>query len=348
MSFWKSSQKPLKDSDPVPEEEQPEFLSSLTSFLGIIVLVFAFKSSILDANNIPSGSMIPTLKIGDFLFVNKMRYSLRLPFWEKEIYRIDDPQRGDIITFIPPEQALNYGESRDGLFARRFVKRVVGMPGDTIRISRTYLDTEKGKVFFSKVEVLPENGKEYFDFQPIEVRDSSEELSDIDNIAASSRTLFLETKRNFQHYILEGIEDDRRSSSGSPCDFVRGCKIPPGHYMVMGDNRDDSYDSRGWGFVPREDILGKAMLIYFSINWKDHTCQYKDGRELAELGPEFAERWSPEEMTKHCDDSEWDSYSYGTSANLDHESRLAWLKRTIMYRLWRLEVRWNRIGRILE
>lgn len=340
MPFWKKS-KPIEK-----EEEKQSFLSSLTSFLGIIILVFAFKSSILDANNIPSGSMIPTLKIGDFLFVNKMRYSLRVPFTETELLRIDDPKRGDIVTFIPPDEALNFGESREGLFSKRFVKRVVGMPGDTIRLTRKYMDTEKGRVLYAFIEFKEEGEEEFRSYNPREIPQGTE-LSDIDNIDASQRTIFIEDKANFEHMIIEGYEDDRRSAFRDYCDFTRGCKIPNGHYMVMGDNRDDSHDSRAWGFVPREDILGKALVIYFSINWKDHTCQFKSGLELSEVGEESAEKWSQEEIGKYCHESEYDDYRYG-SRYYEYEPRLSWLKRTLVYRLWRMEVRWKRIGSILR
>lgn len=340
MPFWKNS----KPTD--REEVKPSFFSSLTSFLGIIVLVFAFKSSILDANNIPSGSMIPTLKIGDFLFVNKMRYSFRLPFTEKELFRIDDPKRGDIVTFIPPDEALSYGETREGIFSKRFVKRVIGMPGDTIRLTRRYMDTAKGRVFYAFIEYKPEGETEFRSYEPQEIP-QGEELADVDNVDASSRTLFQETKGDFRHLLIEGIEDDRRSSFRDYCDFTHGCTIPFGQYMVMGDNRDDSHDSRAWGFVPREDILGKALVIYFSVNWKDHTCQFKDGRELSEKGPELAEKWAPEDMGKYCHETEFDEYRYG-SRYYEYEPRMSWLKRTVLFRLWRMDVRWTRIGRILQ
>ncbi len=329
------------------KNDKPTFFSSMTSFIGVIILVFAFKSSILDANNIPSGSMIPTLKIGDFLFVNKMRYSIRLPFFEKELIRIDDPKRGDIVTFIPPEDALNFGESRDGMFSKRFVKRVVGMPGDTIRISRRYINTSKGRVLYTFLEYKPEGSEVFLNYNPREIPQGLE-LADVDNIDASQRALFLESKDGFDHFVIEGPEDDRRSGMREGCrTFATGCKIPPGYYMVMGDNRDDSHDSRAWGFVPREDILGKALILYFSINWKDHTCQFKSGLELSELGEEHAEIWGPEELSKYCHESEY-SYSWHGSGYLEDEPRISWLKRTLLYRIWRMEVRWSRIGKILR
>ncbi len=152
MGMLSSIFKSKSSKEEKPKEKESQTASGL-SFGIIVVLVFAFKSSILDANNIPSGSMIPTLKIGDFLFVNKMRYSFRMPFTEKELIRIDDPKRGDIVTFIPPSTALAQEESRTGIFAKRFVKRVVGLPGDTVRITRKYLDTkDRGRVHFAFFE----------------------------------------------------------------------------------------------------------------------------------------------------------------------------------------------------
>ncbi|MDF3820587.1 signal peptidase I [Leptospira sp. 96542] len=339
-SIFKSKEKSTKGNKPAEGAA-----ASGISFAIIVVLVFAFKSSILDANNIPSGSMIPTLKIGDFLFVNKMRYSLRMPFTEKELIRFDDPKRGDIITFIPPESILDAGESRSGIFAKRFVKRVVGMPGDTVRITRKYIDTqERGRVHFAFFEYKPKGSDEYLSYSPEEVP-IGRELADLDNINASARAMFKETKPGFEHFILEGYEDDRVQSRDD-CGFAYGCVIPEGKYMVMGDNRDDSHDSRAWGFVPREDILGKALVIYFSINWKDATCEFKDGQEIAEKGREFAERFDRETIESRCHPSE--IYYSMTDRDRSYETRFTWIERTLRYRLWRLDVRWDRIGRILK
>ncbi|TGK18811.1 signal peptidase I [Leptospira fluminis] len=308
---------------------QDESVSSTFSFVAIVALVLAFKSSVLDANNIPSGSMIPTLKIGDFLFVNKMRYSFRMPFTEKELFRYDDPKRGDIVTFIPPERAMTEpGDARDGLFPKRYVKRVIGLPGDTIRITLTNVHRDGHYSTYSALEYKEQGQLEFKKYNYKEIA-PGELLYDLDNTRALSAFLYKEEKPGFEHYVLEG--SDSLYYHGSDCYKPTGCTIPEGHYMMEGDNRPDSSDSRYWGFVPREDVLGKAAMIYFSVNWRDSVCQYKSGKELAEKGPQQAEQYEGLELRNKCGDP---------SAN--------WLLRTILYRIPRMEIRWSRIGTILR
>lgn len=350
--------------DSVKSSESKSFFSSTGSLLLIIILVFAFKSSILDANNIPSGSMIPTLKIGDFLFVNKMRYSLRAPFTEKELIRYDDPQRGDIVTFAPPPRAAMEDSFLEpvrqekymgltNMFSKRFVKRVVGLPGDTIRIEQRRMKNSKNDIVehYAYLEYKPKGQDAFKDYNAHAVAEGAE-LSDLDNDKVISeiyanKSLFKETKRDFEHFVLEGSNAGLFSIGNypflerlcgnldRPCEF----EIPDGSYMVMGDNRDDSSDSRVWGLVKREDILGKALIIYFSVNWKDNTCRYKMEKD-SEGNIQYS-TYEDEEILKHCHPSE-------LNRSFQSESLIGWLDRTIRYRIWRMEVRWKRIGRILK
>lgn len=386
------------------KQKEESFLSSVGSLLLIIIIVFGFKSSILDANNIPSGSMIPTLKIGDFLFVNKMRYSIRMPFTEKELIRFDNPKRGDIVTFIPPPEAIHdfqNPQQRDesifpGMFSKRFVKRIVGLPGDTLRVSQRYLPNYKGeKVDYFFLEYKEEGSGEFRSFEPIPVSPKAQ-LLDLDNDKAIGKSLFKEKKPGFEHYVLEGggpqdifgITDDNLFPvrfSGFSFTFLKNncnsggiCKIPEGYYMVMGDNRDDSSDSRIWGFVKRENILGKAMVIYFSINWRDNTCMYKIDKKYSEFGIDLNEIYEEEELKKRCYDSLTysempvkvfqgdENYFPGNrkihvdpitgrkfyyEINVFHrfdESIFTWIDRTLRYRIWRMSIRWSRIGNIIE
>lgn len=326
-------------------------VSSSFSLVFILLLVLAFKSSILDANNIPSGSMLPTLKIGDFLFVNKMRYSFRIPFTEQELFRYDDPKRGDIVTFIPPDGAL---QEEDGvvfesnpntkipiitnLFAKRFVKRVVGMPGDQLKIEQRIIKTIRGDfVSYTHIEYKEKGSDSFQSYNPVAVA-HGKELSDLDNTRAFGKALFKETKRDFEHFVLEGIHAATYTFVKRNCpDSI--CTIPEGHYLVMGDNRDDSSDSRFWGLVKRENILGKALILYFSINWKDHTCMFSEIPEDNDVDHIFSFRLGDEEAAKKCHPSE---------LGLEPDSAGSTLSRWLLYRIPRMEIRWKRIGRILQ
>ena len=243
-------------------------LKSFLSLGWILLWVFAFKSSILDANNIPSGSMIPTLKIGDFLFVNKMRYTLRIPFTHIVLWEFDEPKRGDIITFKPPP--------RPNLEGKTLVKRVVGVPGDTIEVidNEVYVNGIKYPVFPAKDRKILED----VDYPPCFSLPCERSIEDF--ALYKERIMDPKTKKLIvEHYILK-----QKGEVFSPLrnPGVRW-KVPEGKYFVMGDNRDDSEDSREWGFVDKKDIEGKVYMIYFSVNWGDRYDPFRPLEFLSSL-----------------------------------------------------------------
>tara|TARA_Y100001937_G_scaffold81643_3_gene110476 strand:- start:79603 stop:80733 length:1131 start_codon:yes stop_codon:yes gene_type:complete len=349
------------------ERENP--FSVLISFVFLLILVFAFKQSMLDANNIPSGSMIPTLKVGDYLFVNKMRYSLRLPYLGTELLRIDDPKRGDIITFIPREET-----------EKNYVKRVIGLPGDRIRIryigvcdpdlplerasnpeytcSSEYQDGAYQGPDVAFVEYKPNDSGEWqhFTYKELGPDESRTILTDSDSSSvlhpeivpgyqSDVPVVFEETIEGRKHLIVErfrGITLDH----GSICPTFRttGCVLGEDKYFVMGDNRDDSKDSRYHevGLIDRGSIQGKALIIYFSIDWRDQICHdYSMSMNGADMGIDGfrLEDFPVEDQIEYC--STMDQY-------IVRENIWQYLVRTALYRIPRMDVRWSRLGDLLH
>ena len=210
------------------------------SFFPVILAVFFLRSFLVEPFKIPSGSMIPTLLVGDYILVNKYTYGIRLPVINKKIIEVNDPQRGDVMVFrFPDKPELDY------------IKRVVGLPGDTIE----YFD-KRLKINGELVPIEPVG-----DFVHRDRLYSSEQ--------------YVETLGNTTHALLNDADKPafvpqvHKFPQRGNCTYTSSgvrCKVPAGHYFVMGDNRDDSSDSRVWGFVPEEDIVGKAFFIWFNFN----------------------------------------------------------------------------------
>jgi signal peptidase I len=218
---------------------QPWWLDWTAGLFPVIVAVFVLRSFLFEPFKIPSGSMVPTLVVGDLILVNKFTYGVRLPVLNTKLTDGTPPQRGDVMVFrYPPKPSLDY------------IKRVVGVPGDEVAYLNKRL-TINGQPL-SK-QAMPE----YFDPDTMRYFKQFEEV--------------LGTKR---HRILN--DDDRPAFIPGAEDYpfkqncrysVEGvvCKVPPGHFFMMGDNRDNSLDSRYWGFVPERNIVGKAFFIWMNF-----------------------------------------------------------------------------------
>jgi len=223
-----------------PDAGDPWWVEYGASFFPVILIVFVLRSFLVEPFKIPSGSMIPTLRIGDFILVNKYTYGIRLPVLNKKIVELNSPQRGDVVVFrYPPDPSLDY------------IKRVIGLPGDTV----SWLD--KG---------LTINGKSI-------ATQRLEDYQDVDRLFFTPR--FSEDLVTVKHEIL--IEEEAPAfvsyvlpfSSQENCRYVANgvtCKVPEGHYFVMGDNRDNSQDSRVWGFVPDTHLVGRAFFVWFNFD----------------------------------------------------------------------------------
>lgn len=205
---------------------EPVVVEYARAFFPVLLLVLVLRSFLFEPFQIPTGSMIPTLEIGDFILVNKYAYGLRLPVIGTKLVDVDEPQRGEVMVFIPPHEDQYY------------IKRVIGLPGDTVRY-------EDGELYINRELVHSEpNGETTINsaFGPV------------------PGTLYTE--------VIDGIEHTIQTKNLSSDTLARRNQarsmwvVPPGSYFMMGDNRDESSDSRIWGVVPDENIVGKAVAVW--------------------------------------------------------------------------------------
>ena len=218
---------------------QPWWLDWTAGLFPVIVTVFLLRSFLFEPFKIPSGSMIPTLQIGDLILVNKFHYGIRLPVANTKVTAGTPVQRGDVMVFrYPPKPSVDY------------IKRVVGIPGDEVAYLNKKL-TVNGQPVVS--EALPD----YFDESTMRYfRHEREQLPGRTHqiIIDNERPAFIPGADDFA-----GREHCRYSVEGVVC------KVPEGHYFMMGDNRDNSLDSRYWGFVPDKNIVGKAFFVWMNF-----------------------------------------------------------------------------------
>jgi signal peptidase I len=222
------------------EAPSPWWVEYGASFFPVILVVFFLRSFIVEPFKIPSGSMIPTLLIGDFILVNKYTYGIRLPVINTKVVSLNDPQRGDVMVFrYPADPSLDY------------IKRVVALPGDRVDYLNKRLSINGEPVATVETEQYLHADRLYY--SPRFEEKFGEQSHEI--LIERNAPAFISQVMNFPHR-----DQCRYTAAGV------SCTVPEGHYFVMGDNRDASADSRVWGFVPDENIVGKAFFIWFNFS----------------------------------------------------------------------------------
>jgi len=202
-----------------------------------IALALSIRAFVIEPYRIPSGSMLPTLLIGDHLFVNKFVYGIKIPFTDLRLPGLREPEHGDVVVFTVAKDGRGIfpADQRPDLPTDQFVKRVVGLPGDTVEVR---------------------SGNLYLNGAPAPVKPIGKEFQD-----EAGRTLGIaeEDLAGREHEILDDVR--------SPGHDIAPTRIPPGRYFMMGDNRDYSNDSRFWGTVRLAEMKGPAFVLYWSWDW---------------------------------------------------------------------------------
>jgi signal peptidase I len=222
--------------------QDPVLVEMAKSFFPVILIVFLLRSFLFEPFKIPSGSMVPTLLVGDFILVNKFTYGIRLPVANKKIVEINSPKAGDVMVFRYPED-----------MSKDFIKRVIGTPGDTITYKEKRL-TVNGK------PVLTQSTGTYTDTENGGVRFFE---TFTEKLAEKPHQMMVDPR--FPSLDLARVRQFPNKSNCTYNDDGMTCKVPDGQYLMMGDSRDNSDDGRYWGFVPEENIVGKAVLVWMNF-----------------------------------------------------------------------------------
>lgn len=228
-SLFFSRKRTVRSEAGSEEAREPLLVEYSKAFFPVILIVFVLRSFIAEPFRIPSGSMLPTLNIGDFILVNKFSYGVRLPVINSKVISVSDPARGDIMVFRFPHDTKMH-----------FVKRVIGLPGDSIeyRAEKLYINGEP----------MPQLADGEYQFK-----------------SGATRQMMLNKLSEQLGEVKHSILLDPRRKNAQSMKF----EVPADHYFVMGDNRNYSNDSRYWGFVPDENVVGKAFFIWFSWDWSN-------------------------------------------------------------------------------
>ena len=228
------------------DAREPLLVEYAKSFFPVILVVFTLRSFLVEPFKIPSGSMMPTLLVGDFILVNKYTYGIRLPVVNKKIIQLNNPERGDVMVFrYPGDPSLDY------------IKRVIGVPGDVVEYRDKKLTVNGRPIPLSQSGTYSYVGN---DLGYITAMVYDERLN------GTGHTMMTEAGKPpvYPQQVADFPFRENCSYNAEGEGFV--CKVPQGRYFMMGDNRDASNDSRYWGFVPDENIVGKAFFIWMNFD----------------------------------------------------------------------------------
>lgn len=247
-----SQENPPPQPAPKQKRKKSHAREYTEALLTAVLIALFLRAFLVEAFKIPSGSMIPTLVVGDHIFVNKFTYGIRVPFTHHWLARFRTPERGETVVFIYPEDPK-----------LDFIKRVVGVPGDHIRIDGDdlYVNNELARTAPVKVSSVDSKNPQILNLGPMP------DFPDAKNFSTIAKTphwdeyqIFLERLGDHTHLKQEGSFNWMKA---------RDIVVPENSLFVMGDNRDNSKDSREWGFVPIDNVKGKAMFIWLSLRRED-------------------------------------------------------------------------------
>jgi signal peptidase I len=244
LFFAKSRRLMAKEGEEIAE---PVLVDYSRSLFPVLFFVLALRSFVAEPFRIPSGSMMPNLLQGDFILVNKYNYGLRLPVLNRKVIEVGEPSRGDVVVFRYPGAFPG-----DPAAGQDYIKRIIGLPGDRIAVTEDRVTINGTPVQYAPLGVFVGSGT---------------------TLSYNDTPIVTEKLPGREHTILDMEVPE---SPYRPREWV----VEPGHYFVMGDNRDNSADSRAWGYVPEGNLVGRAMIIW--LNCQGWFCS--DGFDYSRIG----------------------------------------------------------------